>query len=695
MEATLSEKDRKFRNFSLNGAMHKVILHVCFPLALTESLNQLFKILDTMMAAHISASAVSSVAYLSQISLMLSALGGGLAVGASIKVSEAFGRGDYELVRKRVRTLFAICAIVGGVMLLILVPGAELFLRLMNTPEEFLQKGTSYFIVELFGLVITFFNNAYIAVERSRGNSNRILQLNMAVIGVKLGLTALFVYVLNGSIIMISMATLISQACLLLAGITNMNRKGNAFGFSLKAISWKSEVVRPMLSLSFPVIVEKAAFAMGKVVVNSMSTVYGALTVGALGISNNIDGITSNPNNGVQAGGAAVISQNVGANRMDRVLSAFKWMLIYCVIISSVTLLLTIVFLNQLIGLFSSGDAAFAEMIKEIYLWEAIGAIPLGVNAAVLGLLYGLGKSKVTLFMNFCRIFVFRIPVLWALQQFTSLGGISSGIVMASAIPQAVCLHQSLPSLKYVEYAMIPVCNSLSSRKNSHTKLCYCCWSDLYNDCNRGVDMLKMIQLNLNTVQAVNTEVSDAMIDGEQVLRVVKSKSVTGYDENTYAKVPNLSFHNGTITVKMLSRLLDDAPDYARGFIGIAFRINHENNEFESFYIRPTNAHTDDPTRKSHGAQYFSYPTYTFAWLREHGIAKYDAEIEQDLDEWVTLKAVIHDSEAVFYLNDSDTPTMMVTDLIHGPESSGSIGLFVDIGTEGFFKDLTVESEEK
>ena len=35
-----------------------------------------------------------SVAYLSQLNLMLSALGGGLAVGASIKVSEAYGAGD-------------------------------------------------------------------------------------------------------------------------------------------------------------------------------------------------------------------------------------------------------------------------------------------------------------------------------------------------------------------------------------------------------------------------------------------------------------------------------------------------------------------------------------------------------------------------------------------------------------------------
>ena len=33
--------------------------------------------------------------------------------------------------------------------------------------------------------------------------------------------------------------------------------------------------------------------------------------------------------------------------------------------------------------------------------------------------------------MNFCRVFLFRVPVLWALQQFTDLGNVSAGIVMA------------------------------------------------------------------------------------------------------------------------------------------------------------------------------------------------------------------------------------------------------------------------
>lgn len=257
MQADLSKKDEQFRKFSLNGPMWRVVLYVGFPLALYESLNQLFKILDTMMASHIGASAVSAVAYLSQINMMISAVGTGLAVGASIKVSQAYGAGDFMLVKKRVSTMFAMCGALGIAILLVLVPFTPEFLRLMNTPEEFIADGSTYFRLELFGMVITFFNNVYIAIERARGNSKRILILNTAVIVVKLGLTAWFVYGLDGGINMISCATIISQSFLLLAACINMNQKGNAFGFSLRAISIKKEVICPMLTLSFPVIVER------------------------------------------------------------------------------------------------------------------------------------------------------------------------------------------------------------------------------------------------------------------------------------------------------------------------------------------------------------------------------------------------------------------------------------------------------
>ena len=189
----------------------------------------------------------------------------------------------------------------------------------------------------------------------------------------------------------------------------------------------------------------------------------------------------------------------------------------------------------------------------------------------------------------------------------------------------------------------------------------------------------------------VHTDLSEVELEHERVLRVVKADKLMQFDENTLVKLKDCDFHNGIIKLKMLSRLLPDAPDFARGFIGIVFRVNDANSEFESFYIRPTNAMTDDPVRKMHGCQYFSYPGYTFAYFREFGISGYEAPIRYGLNEWVQLKAVIQDDRAAFYLNDEPDPVLTVDGLKHGKDAHGSVGFFSEIGTEAFFKDLEIE----
>lgn len=203
--------------------------------------------------------------------------------------------------------------------------------------------------------------------------------------------------------------------------------------------------------------------------------------------------------------------------------------------------------------------------------------------------------------------------------------------------------------------------------------------------------MEELFNLNKENFSAVHTAIDNVKLDGQNVLKVVKAEKIMEFDENTYAKLIDSSFHNGIIEVKMLSRLLSNAPDFARGFIGIAYRINDDDKKFESFYVRPTNGRQcSDPIRKSHGCQYFSYPKYTFAYFREHNITEYEAPVDIDLNEWIQLKAVIQNNIAEFYINDMNNPILTVNDMKHGSDLKGSVGFFVDIGTEAYFKDFKI-----
>jgi Na+-driven multidrug efflux pump len=55
----------------------------------------------------------------------------------------------------------------------------------------------------------------------------------------------------------------------------------------------------------------------------------------------------------------------------------------------------------------------------------------LAIHSAVMALLYAFGYTKLSFYVNFARLFVFRIPILLFFQHCTTLaGGQAMGLVM-------------------------------------------------------------------------------------------------------------------------------------------------------------------------------------------------------------------------------------------------------------------------
>jgi hypothetical protein len=202
------------------------------------------------------------------------------------------------------------------------------------------------------------------------------------------------------------------------------------------------------------------------------------------------------------------------------------------------------------------------------------------------------------------------------------------------------------------------------------------------------------INLNDKTLQPNQVYMSFEKLEDEKVLKVVKDSTVKPVDEPTFVRIKNLNFKNGTIEVKVLSRLLKNAPAYARGFIGVAFRIDDKNSMYESIYIRPTNGRADDQIRRNHSIQYYAYPDFKFDKLRQVSPEKYESYADMALNEWITMRIEVKEKKAQLFLNNSKYPVLIVNDLKLGENTRGSIGLWVEIGTEGFFKDLKVMNDD-
>lgn len=176
--------------------------------------------------------------------------------------------------------------------------------------------------------------------------------------------------------------------------------------------------------------------------------------------------------------------------------------------------------------------------------------------------------------------------------------------------------------------------------------------------------------------------------DGQDCLRVTKDPSVTEVDEPTFAQLVVPDFRDGTIEVTVRSRLLPDAPTYARGFIGVAFRIRPDRTAFDGVYLRPTNGRADDQLRRNGTVQYFSYPDHKYDRLRREFPRQYETWADIGLDEWIRIRLEIRGRRVELFLNGARYPSFVVAETFLS--APGAIGLWVDVGTEGFFTDLRV-----
>lgn len=192
---------------------------------------------------------------------------------------------------------------------------------------------------------------------------------------------------------------------------------------------------------------------------------------------------------------------------------------------------------------------------------------------------------------------------------------------------------------------------------------------------------------------ASNVFMSLEKMGGEKVIKVVVDTAIKTFDEPTFVKIKGINFKNGTIEVKLLSRLITNAPDWARGFIGLAFRIDDNNSKFESIYIRPTNGRADNQVRRNHSIQYFAFPDYKFERLRKESPELYESYADMGLNEWITLKIEVQGSKVQLFLNNNKQPSLIVNDLKLGENNSGAVGLWVGNWTEGYFKDLKITQQ--
>jgi hypothetical protein len=211
----------------------------------------------------------------------------------------------------------------------------------------------------------------------------------------------------------------------------------------------------------------------------------------------------------------------------------------------------------------------------------------------------------------------------------------------------------------------------------------------------------KTIKLGKQTFELHNVTGEVIKFQGKKVLKIERDLNALPFDVNNleatvdephYAKLLDLDdFENGTIEVKMYSQIQDPSPfPAAAGFIGLYFRIAEADAAFESIYLRPKVGRVNKQYARNRAVQYFSFPDYKFQTLRDQFPAgTYEGSAPVALHEWITMRIEVNGESAEMFINDMKYSSFIVDKML-GKNKKGSIGLYVDIGTIGYFRDLKV-----
>jgi len=186
-----------------------------------------------------------------------------------------------------------------------------------------------------------------------------------------------------------------------------------------------------------------------------------------------------------------------------------------------------------------------------------------------------------------------------------------------------------------------------------------------------------------------NVTISQTTFKGRSAIQLL---ATPGADIATsYAIVKDALFRDGSIEVDLAGQPAPGAGAGARGFIGMAFRLQPD-GRYEFIYLRPTNGRADDQVRRNHSTQYSAYPDFTFAKSRQEAPEKYESYVDLEPGVWTKYKVEVESNKARLYVHGAPQPCLIVNDLKLDPKAGG-VALWIEPGTEGYFSNLKITAK--
>ncbi len=354
---TTMKKEKKSSRDLVNGPILSSLLIFAIPIVLTNVVQQLYTMVDlAVIGQYVGTVGTVAVNTGSEVADILSPVAMGFATAGQIYIAQLVGAGQESKTKKTIGTLLSFMIVLSLVLTVVSFLFAEPILQLLNCPEESLNDAIVYMRIVSLGTVFVFGYNAVCGILRGMGDSSRPLIFIIVAAIVNIVLDYVLVAFAGMDSAGTAIATTASQAASFIAAFWYLYANKEKFEFSLSLSYFKIDgpILWILIKLGIPQVVRSLCVRVGTLWVNSQANSYGLTVSGANSVGNKLQKFLDVFVSGVDTASAAMIGQNLGANKVDRAGKVTIYTLLSCLVAATGCAAVCIFLPEQVFGIFST-----------------------------------------------------------------------------------------------------------------------------------------------------------------------------------------------------------------------------------------------------------------------------------------------------------------------------------------------------
>lgn len=388
------------------GKIMPILVNFTVPLVLGNLFQLTYNAVDSIIVGHfVGKEALAAVGICNPVSTLMILFLNGLCMGASILMGIQYGAKDYETLHRQISTTLLSGAVFSFFLTLVCVIFAVPILLLLQVDPSIMDMTVQYLRIIFLGLMFTFLYNFFSSTLRALGDSASPLYFLIISAILNIFGDLFFVIVLKAGSNGCAISTVLSEALCCLFCIIYIQKKVPILRLGKKWLVFDARLLKKTIAYGWASAMQQATVQMGKIAIQALVNTMGVSVAAAFAVVNRIDDFAITPEQNIAHAMTALMAQNKGAGKNDRMREGFRCGMILELVYGAAVMLICLGFARPLMSLFVKDEEVIGHGVVYLHLIAVMYILP-AITNSLQGFFRGIGDLKVTLMSSFTNMTV-------------------------------------------------------------------------------------------------------------------------------------------------------------------------------------------------------------------------------------------------------------------------------------------------